>query len=241
MVSPADVSWPCGPGAVADLWGPEALQPAAGRGWHHQAGRLWAVAPPAPRQRRARVEAPAGALRALGPRVVEAPAGLLSALGPRVEPRCCTLPPQSLWHAPVHPEVPTCDTRQNTDVSDRNCAHARDEMLLPLQQATAGSPHYMAPELFHPGAVYSFASDLWALGVVLHECFAGAQPFRRELFADLQRDIEGAAAPPLKGGTQPALDRAPAWAALASLLPSLGLRLEAVCESDQHDLWSLLK
>ena len=114
-------------------------------------------------------------------------------------------------------------------------------MLLPLQQATAGSPHYMAPELFHPGAVYSFASDLWALGVVLHECFAGAQPFRRELFADLQRDIESAAAPPLKGGSQPALDRAPAWAAIASLLPSLGLRSEAVWGSDRHDLWSLLK
>ena len=122
-----------------------------------------------------------------------------------------------------------------------HCAQASDPMPLPLPQATAGSPHYMAPELFHPGAVYSFASDLWALGVVLHECFAGAQPFRRELFADLQRDIESAAAPPLKGGIQPALDRAPAWAALASLLPSPGLRSEAVCESDRHDLWPLLK
>jgi hypothetical protein len=47
--------------AVADLRGPEALQPAAGRGRHHQAGRLRAVAAPAPRQRRARVKAPAGA------------------------------------------------------------------------------------------------------------------------------------------------------------------------------------
>lgn len=58
----------------------------------------------------------------------------------------------------------------------------------------------MAPELFQPGAVYSFASDLWALGVVLYQCFAGAQPFRRELFADLQRDIETAQPAPLKGG-----------------------------------------
>lgn len=97
-------------------------------------------------------------------------------------------------------EVPKCTTHQNSIISDRHCAHLMNPVPLPLQQATAGSPHYMAPELFRPGAVYSFASDLWALGVVLHECFAGAQPFRRELFADLQRDIEGTAAPPLKGG-----------------------------------------
>jgi serine/threonine protein kinase len=132
-------------------------------------------------------------------------------------------------------------THQHSIVSDPHCAPSLDPMPPLLQQATAGSPHYMAPELFHPGAVYSFASDLWALGVVLHECFAGAQPFRRELFADLQRDIESTAAPPLKGGIQPALDRAPPWAATASLLPSLGLRLEAACETDRHDLWPLLK
>lgn len=57
----------------------------------------------------------------------------------------------------------------------------------------------MAPELFRRGAVYSFASDLWALGVVLYECFAGRQPFRRELMADLQNDIETAEPKPLKG------------------------------------------
>jgi serine/threonine protein kinase len=83
----------------------------------------------------------------------------------------------------------------------------------PEPQATAGSPHYMAPELFQPGAVYSFASDLWALGVVMYECFAGVQPFRRELFADLQRDIESAPPPPLKGGCEAAIDSAAASAA----------------------------
>lgn len=71
--------------------------------------------------------------------------------------------------------------------------------MSPLQAGT-GSPYYMAPELFQPGAVHSFASDLWALGVVLYECFAGAPPFRRELLADLQRDIETVEPPPLKGG-----------------------------------------
>ena len=40
-----------------------------------------------------------------------------------------------------------------------------------------GSPSYMAPELFMPNATYSYASDLWSLGCMLHEFCCGEPPF----------------------------------------------------------------
>ncbi len=36
-----------------------------------------------------------------------------------------------------------------------------------------GSPFYMAPELFQDGSVYSFQSDLWAIGCVAYELATG--------------------------------------------------------------------
>ena len=36
-----------------------------------------------------------------------------------------------------------------------------------------GSPFYMAPELFQDGGVYSYQSDLWALGCVAYELAKG--------------------------------------------------------------------
>ncbi|KAE9455282.1 hypothetical protein C3L33_12826, partial [Rhododendron williamsianum] len=49
--------------------------------------------------------------------------------------------------------------------------------FIQLPQAKRGTPFYMAPELFQDGGVHSYASDLWALGCVLYECYAGNPPF----------------------------------------------------------------
>ncbi|MCC6784513.1 MAG: serine/threonine protein kinase [Planctomycetes bacterium] len=50
----------------------------------------------------------------------------------------------------------------------------------------AGTPAYLAPELFH-GAQASVASDVYALGLVLYELFCGAAPFRANTLAEWLR------------------------------------------------------
>jgi serine/threonine-protein kinase ULK4 len=43
----------------------------------------------------------------------------------------------------------------------------------------------MAPELFLDEALYSFASDFWALGCVLYELVSGKPPFCSSSLKDL--------------------------------------------------------
>ncbi|MEL7059455.1 MAG: serine/threonine-protein kinase [Acidobacteriota bacterium] len=50
-------------------------------------------------------------------------------------------------------------------------ASTRDRDIL------CGTPGYLAPEVFD-GDTYAPAADLWALGVIAHECLSGTNPFR---------------------------------------------------------------
>ncbi|KAL4592951.1 hypothetical protein LXL04_005959 [Taraxacum kok-saghyz] len=68
-----------------------------------------------------------------------------------------------------------------------------------LPQAKRGTPCYMAPELFHDGGVHSYASDLWALGCVLYECYAGRPPFIGKEFTQLVKCILTDPTPSLPG------------------------------------------
>ena len=49
-----------------------------------------------------------------------------------------------------------------------------------LAGATVGTPEYLAPEQLI-GAPASTASDLYAVGIVLHECLAGHTPLRSDM------------------------------------------------------------
>ncbi|CAI5470722.1 unnamed protein product [Closterium sp. Yama58-4] len=66
-------------------------------------------------------------------------------------------------------------------------------------QAQRGTPCYMAPELLQEGGVLSFASDLWALGCVMYECYAGHPPFHSPTFSALVSAILTEPPPPLPG------------------------------------------
>ncbi|EXB74817.1 Serine/threonine-protein kinase ULK4 [Morus notabilis] len=68
-----------------------------------------------------------------------------------------------------------------------------------LPQAKRGTPCYMAPELFEDGGVHSYASDLWALGCVLYECYTGIPPFIGREFTQLVKSILSDPTPPLRG------------------------------------------
>ncbi|XP_052312495.1 serine/threonine-protein kinase RUNKEL isoform X2 [Populus trichocarpa] len=68
-----------------------------------------------------------------------------------------------------------------------------------LPQAKRGTPCYMAPELFEDGGVHSYASDFWALGCVLYECYAGRPPFVGREFTQLVKSILSDPPPPLPG------------------------------------------
>ena len=41
----------------------------------------------------------------------------------------------------------------------------------------AGTPYYMAPELFQDEGVYSYQSDFWSVGCIMMEMATGRPPF----------------------------------------------------------------
>jgi len=72
----------------------------------------------------------------------------------------------------------------------------------------AGTPRYMAPELFHPGASATRASDIYSLGVLLYFLVTGKYPVAGTTLSELRRNHENKAVRSLRDlnpGLPPAL------------------------------------
>ncbi|CAN1149907.1 Serine/threonine-protein kinase RUNKEL [Linum perenne] len=86
-----------------------------------------------------------------------------------------------------------CDFGLANKLSDISKAHSTST------EAKCGTPCYMAPELFEDAGVHSYASDFWALGCVLYECYAGRPPFVGREFTQLVNSIVSDPTPQLPG------------------------------------------
>jgi serine/threonine protein kinase len=69
-------------------------------------------------------------------------------------------------------------------LSDFGLARAADSTRLTEEGQVVGTPHYLAPELIE-GREATRASDVYALGCVLHECLVGSPPFAGRALAEI--------------------------------------------------------
>jgi eukaryotic-like serine/threonine-protein kinase len=63
--------------------------------------------------------------------------------------------------------------------------------------AMIGTPHYMAPEQVFGEKTVDARADVWALGVILHECLSGKRPIGGDNFGQVIKNITVGTIPPL--------------------------------------------
>lgn len=83
----------------------------------------------------------------------------------------------------------------NVKLGDFGSAQFLVNLIHNQNQKKKGTPCYMAPELFELGGVYSFASDLWALGCILYELAQGNPPFVSTSLHDIASLAKNATTP----------------------------------------------
>ena len=82
---------------------------------------------------------------------------------------------------------------------DFGIAKFRDrKTVITPESSPSGTPHYMPPEQWHPGAPIGAFTDVYALGVMLYELVAGRPPFDSKNYMLLQVMHETEEPPPLQ-------------------------------------------
>ncbi|KAG5403393.1 hypothetical protein IGI04_009512 [Brassica rapa subsp. trilocularis] len=106
---------------------------------------------------------------------------------------------KGITYCDLKPSNILLDENGHIKLCDFGLARKLDDITKSPSTGKRGTPYYMAPELYEDGGVHSFASDLWALGCVLYECYTGKPPFVAREFTQLVKSIHSDPTPPLPG------------------------------------------
>jgi serine/threonine protein kinase len=100
-------------------------------------------------------------------------------------------------HRDLKPENIFLSSGNRVTVMDFGIASAPDAAIAEAQGALIGTPPYMTPEMFrgHPATP---GSDLYAVGIILYEIFAGFRPFRGESLDELAKIVTTRRARPVR-------------------------------------------
>jgi serine/threonine protein kinase len=125
---------------------------------------------------------------------------------------------QGIVHRDLKPENVMIDRQGNVKLMDFGIARSMEAMTL-LTGSMVGTPAYMAPEQA-AGKSVDHRADIYALGLMLYEMFAGVQPFRADNAVALAmkhvhepprppREIEPGISAPLEDAILKCLEKAP--------------------------------
>ncbi len=117
--------------------------------------------------------------------------------------------PLGIVHRDVSPQNVLLSSTGQVKLTDFGIAAARHKLTLTSPGTVLGKAAYMAPEQA-TGKPVSYATDVWALGVILHEMLSGERLFADETpLATIQRVVHDVIPPPSKKtpSVPPTLDR----------------------------------
>jgi len=107
---------------------------------------------------------------------------------------------------PANLFVQTTSTGRRVKLLDFGISKATRDVALTSTRAVLGTPAYMAPEQWRSAKDADERSDIWSIGVVLHELLSGARPFRGDSVPEMCAAVLAEDPPPLALGL-PALER----------------------------------
>jgi serine/threonine protein kinase len=117
---------------------------------------------------------------------------------------------QGIIHRDIKPENLILQDDGSLRILDFGCAHDDFEESLTRTGEIIGSPAYMSPEQIR-GKTVDARSDLFAVGILLHELLSGQRPFAGEHPLDLLRSLESGSpqiAPAITGNLRAVILRA---------------------------------